>query len=181
MTRTVPMTLFSLLWLVGSLGASGASGASGADEASGTRGASDITVDSTAGEGDADTASASATTPVQEEVMAVEAAFAQTLADRDHDAFTSFLAEDAIFLGPTALRGRQAVADGWKPYFDGDQAPFSWRPETVEVLESGALALSTGPVFDTEGNKVMIFTSIWRLEEPGVWRIVFDRGNRFCD
>ena len=25
------------------------------------------------------------------------------------------------------------------------------------------------------------FTSIWRLEAPGVWRIIFDKGNEVCD
>ena len=113
-------------------------------------------------------------------VADVETAFAQTMADRDHDAFVSFLSEEAVFLGPTVLRGRQAVADAWQPFFAGDNAPFSWAPETVEVLESGNLAISTGPVFDPEGNQTAIFTSIWRQEEPGVWRIIFDRGNKFC-
>ena len=60
-------------------------------------------------------------------------------------------------------------------------APFSWRPETVEVLDSGTLALSSGPVFDPSGKQFATFTSIWRLEAPGVWRIVFDKGNDVCD
>ena len=30
-------------------------------------------------------------------------------------------------------------------------APFSWQPETVEVLASGTLAISSGPVKDTNG------------------------------
>jgi hypothetical protein len=44
------------------------------------------------------------------------------------------------------------------------------------VLESGTLALSTGPVVDTSGEVVGRFNSIWRLEAPGVWKIVFDKG-----
>jgi len=45
------------------------------------------------------------------------------------------------------------------------------------VLESGNLALSTGPVRDPSGKVTGSFTSIWRQEKPGVWRIVFDKGN----
>jgi len=28
---------------------------------------------------------------------------------------------------------------------------------------------------------VATFTSIWRMEAPGVWRIVFDKGNEDCN
>jgi hypothetical protein len=65
--------------------------------------------------------------------------------------------------------------------FEDPAAPFSWEPETVEVLDSGKLALSSGPVLNSEGKVFAIFTSIWRLEAPGEWRIIFDKGNRFCE
>jgi len=114
----------------------------------------------------------------EEEVREAERAFAQTMADRDHDAFTTFLSEEAIFFGGRgAIRGSEAVAAAWKPFFDGPRAPFSWEPEIVEVLESGLLALSSGPVKDPEGNVTGIFNSIWRKEPDGVWRVVFDKGS----
>jgi ketosteroid isomerase-like protein/predicted enzyme related to lactoylglutathione lyase len=116
------------------------------------------------------------------EVMAAERAFARTMADRDHVAFTSFLAPEAVFLsGDAVLRGSEAVAAGWHPLFEGPVPPFSWEPDRVEVLESGALALSTGPVRDPAGRIVNRFTSIWRREAPGVWRVVFDSGSPVCD
>jgi ketosteroid isomerase-like protein len=116
------------------------------------------------------------------QVADTERAFARTMADRDHAAFVAFLAPDAIFFsGAKPLRGRQAVADAWKRFYDKPEAPFSWKPETVEVLDSGTLALSSGPVFDPAGKNVATFTSIWRLEAPGTWRIVFDKGNDVCD
>jgi ketosteroid isomerase-like protein len=114
---------------------------------------------------------------LQRQVTAAEIAFALTMANRDHDAFTGFLADDAVFLsGPTPLRGKAAVAAWWKRFFTQPEAPFSWRPETVEVLDDGTLALSTGPVFDPAGKPVASFTSVWRQVAPGVWRIVFDKG-----
>ncbi len=116
------------------------------------------------------------------QVADTERAFAKSMADRDHAAFAALLSEEAIFFtGPTPLRGKAAVAAGWKRFYEAPQAPFSWRPETVEVLDSGTLALSSGPVFDPSGKKFATFTSIWRLEAPGVWRIVFDKGNPECD
>ena len=65
-----------------------------------------------------------------------------------------------------------------KRFYEKPDAPFSWAPEQVEVLESGTLALSSGPVWDPKGKQFATFTSIWRLEAPGVWRIVFDKGQR---
>jgi ketosteroid isomerase-like protein len=113
-----------------------------------------------------------------DQVWAAERAFARTMAERKPAAFADFIADDAIFFsGTTALRGKVKVIEGWTPYFSGPQAPFSWEPDQVEVLASATLALSTGPVRDPEGKIVARFNSIWRLEAPNVWRVVFDKGS----
>jgi ketosteroid isomerase-like protein len=115
-----------------------------------------------------------------EHVRSREIAFAKTMADRDHAAFAAFVSEEALFLGPTVLRGRQAVAEGWRPFFEGAQAPFSWEPERVEVINSGTLAISTGPVRGPDGQRVGTFNSTWRLEPDGQWRVVLDLGCPPC-
>ena len=118
---------------------------------------------------------------LEEQVRATERAFARTMADRDHAAFTTFLSDEAVFAsGDETLRGKEQVAASWKQYFDEDGAPFSWTPETVEVLESGSLALSTGPVHDSGGKLIATFTSIWRQEAPDRWYVVFDKGHPAC-
>jgi ketosteroid isomerase-like protein len=132
--------------------------------------------------GCAGTSHQSAPTDLKTQVMNVERAFAKTMADRDHAAFTSFVSDEAVFFSSsTPLRGRQQVAEWWKRFYEKKEAPFSWEPEKVEVLDSGTLALSTGPVHNPEGKLVGTFTSIWRQEQPGVWRIIFDKGNEVCD
>ena len=119
---------------------------------------------------------------LQRQVADTERAFAKTMADRNHAAFTSYLADEAIFFTSTrALRGKAEVAEAWKRFYEGPTPPFSWQPETVEVLDSGTLALSSGPVRDPQGKLFATFTSIWRLETPGTWRIIFDKGNEVCD
>lgn len=116
------------------------------------------------------------------QVIATEQAFARTMATRDHAAFSGFIADDAVFLsGGPALRGREAVAAAWKSHFAAEKPPFSWEPDEVEVLDSGALALSTGPVWNADGKRIATFTSIWRQESPGVWRIIFDKGDDTCE
>lgn len=117
----------------------------------------------------------------RQEVEATERAFAKTMAERDHAAFAGFLSEDAVFFGgKEPLRGKTQVAAGWKKYFDKPAAPFSWEPAQVEVLDSGALALSTGPVRDPAGKIIATFNSIWQRQPSGAWRIVFDKGSEVC-
>ena len=118
---------------------------------------------------------------LEEQVAATERAFAKTMADRDLDAFGRFLSDETVFFsGPTPLRGKASVIAFWKRFYEKPAAPFSWRPDHVEALDSGTLALSTGPVFDPAGACIGRFNSIWRQESPGVWKIIFDKGQP-CD
>jgi len=113
---------------------------------------------------------------IEDELAEVERAFAASMADRDLEAFQSFLAEEAVFIGEEGpLRGRAAVAEAWAAYFEGEAAPFSWEPETVVVLESGTLGLTTGPVYLPGGRRVGTFHSTWRRADSG-WEIVLDVG-----
>ena len=100
------------------------------------------------------------------------------MGERNLEAFGDFISDEAIFFAEmTVLRGRTKVIEGWAQYFVGQEAPFSWEPDQVEVLESGSLALSTGPVRDPTGKIVARFNSIWRLESPNGWKVIFDKGS----
>ncbi|ALS99106.1 YybH family protein [Lacimicrobium alkaliphilum] len=110
-----------------------------------------------------------------------EQAFADSMAKRDFSAFKSFLADEAIFFtSDGVLKGKQAVAEGWKVYYQDEQAPFSWQPRQVEVLASGDLAHSSGPVFNAKGECFATFNSIWRKHPSGEWLVVFDKGTPGC-
>ena len=110
------------------------------------------------------------------QVFVAESSFAASMARRDFVAFTSFISPEAVFFADTAvLRGRDRVVEGWRRFFVGP-APFSWKPDVIEVLPSGKLAISNGPVFDPSGKKVGNFSSIWRRESDGRWLIIFDKG-----
>lgn len=114
---------------------------------------------------------------LRSQVLQAERDFAATVARRDVDAFTAYLSREAVSMGSHgASRGKEAVAQAWRARFDRPAAPFSWEPEEVEVLASGTLAFSSGPVRDGAGTQVGRFHAVWRLEGPGTWRVVFDRG-----
>lgn len=100
------------------------------------------------------------------------------MAERDFAAFGRHLAEESVFFGSKDVqRGRQAVLAAWKAFFDGPVPPFSWEPDQVEVLASGQLALSTGPMRNAQGQVVARFNSIGRMEPDGRWRVAFDKGS----
>lgn len=112
------------------------------------------------------------------EVKAREIAFAKTMADRDFDAFLTFISPEAVFFnGNEPLRGHEAISKAWAPFFEGEAAPFSWDPDVVEVLDSGRLAISSGPVRRPSGEVAGRFNSIWRKDKDGQWRVIFDKGS----
>jgi len=123
--------------------------------------------------------------PAADKVADAERAFAASMAKRDLAAFQALVSEDAVFIGggaaaPRISRGRAAVVDWWKQFFTASQAPFSWEPDLVEVIDAGTLALTSGPVRDPSGKVTGRFNSIWRLESDGRWRVVFDKGQPVC-
>jgi ketosteroid isomerase-like protein len=127
-------------------------------------------------------AAPAATADLAEQVRAAETAFAKTMADRDHAAFASFLADETIFFGRSGpIRGKEAVAAAWKGFYDAKAAPFSWKPDIAVVLPSGNLGYTSGPVFDPAGKRVGTFNSTWRKEPSGQWKIVFDNGCPPCN
>nr|WP_298728596.1 nuclear transport factor 2 family protein [uncultured Steroidobacter sp.] len=127
-------------------------------------------------------AAAADRTTLAKEVRDAEQAFAATMVARDHSAFMRHLAEDAVFFdGEKAIRGKAAIAAAWKGYYERPNPPFSWTPENVEVLDTGELAYSSGPVLDPSGKRVGTFNSVWRREPDGAWRVVFDKACSACD
>ena len=118
---------------------------------------------------------------LKDQVRKTEIAFAKTMADRDHAGFVSFLADETVFFGRTVLRGKAAVADAWKRFYQDKEAPFAWEPDAVEVLASGGLAFSSGPVWDPKRQRIGTFNSVWRKEKNGKWKIVFDKGCPDCE
>ena len=117
-----------------------------------------------------------------ESLRRTELAFAASVRDRDQAAFADFIADDAVFVGSSILRGKAAVVEAWRVFFAPDGPVLDWWPEVVELAEDGHLGLTRGPyeltVESAQQPEVSrgLFNSVWRLEEDGAWRIVFDAG-----
>ncbi|MFZ0426491.1 MAG: nuclear transport factor 2 family protein, partial [Acidobacteriota bacterium] len=71
----------------------------------------------------------------------------------------------------------------WAPFFVADGPVLEWKPEIVELQPGGTLGITQGPyqltIRGEDGTPQVrkgTFTSIWRREEGGGWRIIFDSG-----
>lgn len=118
----------------------------------------------------------------KEQVRQAETAFARSMAEGKVQAFAALIAEDAVFFGNGGVvhRGKAAIVESWRPLFAMEKPPFSWASADVEVLSSGTLAHSSGPVHDASGKRSGTFNSIWRREPDGSWKVIFDKGCNDC-
>jgi len=130
----------------------------------------------------------SAIADVTEDVRCREIAFSLSVENQDPAAFESFIDADARFVGNSVSRGPAEVAEAWSAFFADNGPDIKWRPQFVEILEDGNLALSRGPyrmiTRDAEGKATEFwgtFNSVWRRHADGIWKIVFDAGSTSAD
>jgi len=128
--------------------------------------------------------SSSALADLADDVRCREIGFSKSVEDKDMEAFKSFVDADARFVSNRPRRGVEEIADGWSTFMTGDGPRIKWRPKFVEVVESGDLAFSVGVYEYTGKNDEGVeitsygsFHSTWRLNDDGVWRVVFDAGD----
>jgi ketosteroid isomerase-like protein len=115
---------------------------------------------------------------LRESLRKTELAFAASVAQKDRAAFRSFIADDAIFLGQSPLRGREAIEKDWESFFAPDAPLLEWQPVDAEVLPTGDLGMTRGPYTlttkDSHGETRRshgTFMSIWRRQKDGEWKI----------
>jgi ketosteroid isomerase-like protein len=119
-----------------------------------------------------------------DDVRCREIGFSKSVENQDIEAFESFLDADARFVSNRPRRGVEEIAEGWSTFMAEDGPRIRWRPKYVEVLDSGDLAFSVGLYEYTARNDEGVetksygsFHSTWRLNDDGIWRVVFDAGD----
>ena len=128
------------------------------------------------------TSSASASDDsLQGSLASAERSFSKSMVDRDFEAFSSHIAEDAIFInGGKPLRGKKQILDHWRKFFEAKDAPFQWDPEVAEPVASESLGYTEGPVRLMNGKPIARFYSTWRHDASGRWEVIFDNGYDLC-
>ena len=119
-------------------------------------------------------------------MMKADRDFNRTVADGDSRRFLSFVTENAIFAGGAEeLRGRDAIAKGWAPFFEKDGPKLTWQPTKAEALAGGTLGYTVGTwtrrraganeaVITTKGQ----YLTVWQLQKDGTWQVVYDTGDQ---
>jgi ketosteroid isomerase-like protein len=123
-----------------------------------------------------------------DEVRRAELAFAATVAEDRPRVFAAMIDDAAVFVsGDEVARGRAAIVEAWKGFFGPDRPRMVWRPEIVEISADGELGFTRGPWtlsgVGADGEpweRSGVFNSVWRRQEDGGWKIVFDAGCAPC-
>ena len=121
-----------------------------------------------------------------DQIIKSDAAFAQSVAEKNREKFLSFIAEVTTFNGgsPNELRGRDAVMKAWGDFFLPDGPTLSWTPTRGEVIGAGDLGYTTGrSVFRQKGADGKVterrgqYVTVWKKQADGSWKVVFDTGS----
>ena len=121
-----------------------------------------------------------------DQIVKSDAAFAQSVADKNREKFLSFIAEATTFSGGTAneLHGRDAVMKAWGDFFTPDGPTLSWTPTKGDVIGAGDVGYTTGnSVFRQKDKSGKVterrgqYVTIWKKQSDGSWKVVFDTGS----
>lgn len=120
----------------------------------------------------------------ENEIAQTEADFAEMAAkDGIPKAFLAYAAEDAVLLrNGKLITGKEEIRQYFNAAEDSQNKVFlSWKPDFVEVAASGDLGYTYGQytitITDstgTENTSQGIFHTVWKRQEDGSWKFVWD-------
>jgi ketosteroid isomerase-like protein len=115
----------------------------------------------------------------------MEAEFMKSAAEHGSAGYMAYYADDAVELpnGADALQGKDAIAKTMG-FLDQKDNHLEWTPVYADMAASGDLGYTYGTyVFTTKdktGKTVEEhgkYTSIWKKQKDGKWKVVLDMGN----
>jgi ketosteroid isomerase-like protein len=115
----------------------------------------------------------------QLEALAADQAFSRATVARDQAAFASFLAHDAVFVGPGGVSaGVAAVCADWAPLLAPGGPTLSWRPVSARGSTGGDLVVTQGtwalqPAGDGEA-RTGRYVTVWQRQPDGRLRVALD-------
>jgi len=116
----------------------------------------------------------------KQEICEAEQQFANMVQEEGiHNAFVAFAANDAtIMRNNTLIKGKQAIDDFYK---DSHAKTLTWKPDFIEVANSGDLGYTYGTYHytykDSTGKEQVdtgIFHTVWKRQQDGTWKFVWD-------
>jgi ketosteroid isomerase-like protein len=115
----------------------------------------------------------------------LEAEFMKAAADKGSQGYMSYYADDSVEVpnGAPLIQGKAEIAKGMG-FLDDKNNSLTWTPVGADISSSGDLGYTYGTFEfhskDKDGKPVVQcgkYTSIWKLQKDGSWKVVLDMGN----
>ncbi len=128
---------------------------------------------------------AAAPAATAETLKQLEAEFMQAAAEKGSAGYISYYAEDAVEVpnGQAAIQGKIEIAKTMG-FLDDKNNRLTWTPVGADISSSGDLGYTWGTYEfrskDKSGNPITDYgkyTSIWKIQKDGSWKVVLDMGN----
>ena len=124
-----------------------------------------------------------AATAESEQLMEADRAFARAVAARGTDAWVDAFAEDGAMLQPGGeVRGHDAIRQAMAGAFSTPGFSLTWEPTRAEISRGGDLGytigryVNTSPGPDGPVSREGAYTTIWRRDPSGAWKVALDLG-----
>jgi ketosteroid isomerase-like protein len=120
-----------------------------------------------------------------ESLKQLEAEFMRAAEEKGSQGYMSYYADDAVEVpnGSPLIQGKAEISKGMG-FLDKKENRLTWTPVGGDISASGDLGYTYGNYEfrskDKEGKLVVQhgkYTSIWRLQNDGNWKVVLDMGN----
>jgi ketosteroid isomerase-like protein len=128
---------------------------------------------------------AAAPAATAETLKQLEAEFMQAAAEKGSAGYMSYYADDAVEVpnGHAAIQGKVEIVKTMG-FLDDKNNRLTWTPVGADISSSGDLGYTWGTFEfrskDKSGNPIIDYgkyTSIWKLQKDGTWKVVLDMGN----
>jgi len=124
-----------------------------------------------------------------ETLKQLEAEFMKAAADKGSSGYMSYYADEAVEVpnGAPVIVGKAEIAKGME-FLDNKDNRLEWSPIGADISGSGDLGYTYGNYqfhsTDKDGKPLVEhgkYTSIWKLQKDGSWKVVLDMGNASPD
>lgn len=123
---------------------------------------------------------------LKEYIMALDRKFDQETYAKGLEGWVSFFAEDAVMVPSQAevIKGKEAIRMAMRALFELEGFSLRWEPISADLSDDYSMAYTYGKYIrtyiDINNNLVKStgkYTTIWKKQYDGEWKIVLDIGN----
>jgi len=120
-----------------------------------------------------------------ETLKQLEGEFMKAAIDKGSQGYMSYYADDSVEVpnGAPLIQGKAEIAKGMG-FLDDKNNRLLWTPVGADISASGDLGYTYGKyefhAKDKDGKPIVQYgkyTSIWKLQKDGSWKVVLDMGN----